>query len=402
MNQDNNPISQLQNLNLDDQEEMTSLRALLMGLCDAVTSAVQRIDGFSALLADDVEAAGGNVEYLDRITEELSTIKALAESSGNVLRESTLNGDELPLDTLVGGVVSRARRELPTGSTVKSEVDENLLIRTDAFAFQSLLLDILMRFSRNATDSSHGWIISARNIKLSSSEMRALKLPSGNTSHNSYTAVAIYPDEMQFPELGKLREFTRVLTDGNDMQLPLLLTAKWLGTAHLLSGGMYYLPGTVRPNMLMLFSTVDKHEAAGEEMFALEDVIFRPDGEPRTILLVDDEDMIWDVLIDMLQSMGYNVLLASDGKEAVSIYGSNLGNIDLVILDMIMPKMGGKETFFILKELDPNVRVLASSGYVSQEEIQDVMDAGAAGFLRKPYRMTDLARKIEEILRQEK
>ena len=82
----------------------------------------------------------------------------------------------------------------------------------------------------------------------------------------------------------------------------------------------------------------------------------------------------------------------------MEIYSANPGLIDLVILDMLMPNMGGRETFFLLKELDPNVKVLASSGYVSQEEIQDVMDAGAAGFLRKPYRLADLARKIHEIL----
>ena len=400
MNQDNNPISQLQNLNLEDQGEVTSLRSLLMGMCDAVSSAVQCVDGFSALLADDIEAAGGNVEYLERIAEELSTIKALADSSSAVISESGANGDDLPISTLVSGVTSRAERELPTGSTVNTDLEEELIIRTDAFAFQSLLLDVLMRFSRSATDSKHGWVIASRSLKLSNSELHALKLPSGSDVNNAYTAVAILPDDMQFPEMTKLREFSRVLTDSNDLKLPMLLTAKWLGTARLLSGGMYYLPGTVRPNMLLLFPAVEKRELSTKDVLELAEATHRPNGEPRTILLVDDEDMIWDVLIDMLQSMGYNVLLASDGKEAVSIYGSNLGNIDLVILDMIMPKMGGKETFFILKELDPNVRVLASSGYVSQEEIQDVMEAGAAGFLRKPYRMTDLAKKIEEILRQ--
>ena len=134
-----------------------------------------------------------------------------------------------------------------------------------------------------------------------------------------------------------------------------------------------------------------------EESQLKETYQWQPGEATRTILLVDDEDMIWDVLSDMLQELGYQVILAGDGKEAVEIYSGNPGMIDLVILDMLMPNMGGQETFFMLKELNPDVKVLASSGYVSQEEIQDVMDAGASGFLRKPYHMADLARKIKEI-----
>jgi CheY-like chemotaxis protein len=118
----------------------------------------------------------------------------------------------------------------------------------------------------------------------------------------------------------------------------------------------------------------------------------------ETILLVDDEDMIWDVIIDMLQELGYTVILAADGRDAVEIYESNPGEIDLVILDMLMPGMDGHDTFFALKELDPNVKVLLSSGYVSEEDARDVLNAGAAGFLQKPYRMADLAQRVRTIV----
>lgn len=117
-----------------------------------------------------------------------------------------------------------------------------------------------------------------------------------------------------------------------------------------------------------------------------------------TILLVDDEDMIWDVIADMLQRLGYTLVLAGNGLEAVEIYESNPGKIDLVILDMIMPEMDGHKAFFRLKEIDPKVKVLLSSGYVSEENVSSVLDAGAAGFLKKPYRMVDLAKKLRELL----
>ena len=173
-----------------------------------------------------------------------------------------------------------------------------------------------------------------------------------------------------------------------------LLAAKWSGAVYGNDGRLYHSERFPEGSAVLFFPVPKEWDGEADEMDR-----YRWDNaaEAKTILLVDDEDMIWDVLMDMLQSLGYQVILAGDGKEAVEIYGANPGKIDLVILDMLMPNMGGRETFFILKELDPKVRVLASSGYVSEDAIQDIMDSGAAGFLRKPYRLADLARKIREI-----
>ncbi len=117
----------------------------------------------------------------------------------------------------------------------------------------------------------------------------------------------------------------------------------------------------------------------------------------ETVLLVDDQDMIWDVIIDLLQDLGYTVILAADGAEAVEIYSENQKEIDLVLLDMVMPEMDGRTAFFRLQELDPEVKVLLHSAYVSEDDIRDVLAAGAVGFLQKPYRIAELARKIRGI-----
>ncbi len=90
--------------------------------------------------------------------------------------------------------------------------------------------------------------------------------------------------------------------------------------------------------------------------------------------------------------------MASDGHECVEIFRENPGKIDLVLLDMVMPEMNGHDAFFALKEIDPNVKVLLSSGYVKEEDARDVLNAGAAGFLQKPYRMIELAKRIKQII----
>lgn len=118
----------------------------------------------------------------------------------------------------------------------------------------------------------------------------------------------------------------------------------------------------------------------------------------ETILIVDDQETVWDFLIEALQKLGYSVLLAENGVDAVEIYQNNPGQIDLVLLDMIMPQQGGHTTFYKLKELDPNVKVLLSSGFVSHDEVDDLLANGAAGFLPKPHRIADMAKEIRRIL----
>ena len=126
-----------------------------------------------------------------------------------------------------------------------------------------------------------------------------------------------------------------------------------------------------------------------------------PEGT-ETILIVDDQETVWDFLIEALQKLGYSVLLAENGLDAVEIYENNPGQIDLVLLDMIMPHQGGHTTFYKLKELDPGVCVLLSSGFVSHNEVDDLLANGAAGFLPKPHRIATMAADIRRILDERK
>lgn len=118
----------------------------------------------------------------------------------------------------------------------------------------------------------------------------------------------------------------------------------------------------------------------------------------ETILIVDDHETIWDFLIEALQLLGYSVLLAENGLDAVEIYEANPTEIDLVLLDMIMPKSGGHETFCKIRAIDPMAKILLSSGFVSGEEVQDLLEQGAKGFLPKPHRIPDVAWAIRKIL----
>ena len=118
----------------------------------------------------------------------------------------------------------------------------------------------------------------------------------------------------------------------------------------------------------------------------------------EAILLVDDEDMIIDVGEKFLKSLGYKVLVARSGEEAIEIYKKNNGRTDMVILDMIMPEMGGGETYDNMKQINPDIKVLLSSGYSIDGQAAAILERGCDGFIQKPFGMKELSRKIREIL----
>jgi PAS domain S-box-containing protein len=118
----------------------------------------------------------------------------------------------------------------------------------------------------------------------------------------------------------------------------------------------------------------------------------------ETILLIDDEETIISVMQAMLTELGYQVLTAKNGRDALKIYETNKKSIDLVILDMIMPEMGGGETFNRLKMLDDNVKVILSSGYSLNGEAAGIMALGCKGFIQKPATMAELSQKIRDVL----
>jgi PAS domain S-box-containing protein len=119
-----------------------------------------------------------------------------------------------------------------------------------------------------------------------------------------------------------------------------------------------------------------------------------------TILLVDDEEMVLGVGVKMLENLGYTVLEAKGGREAVEVYNENKNEVDMVILDMIMPEMGGEEAYDRMKEINSDVKVLLSSGYSLDGQASEILRRGCDAFIQKPFTVKELSGRISEILAQ--
>jgi len=119
-----------------------------------------------------------------------------------------------------------------------------------------------------------------------------------------------------------------------------------------------------------------------------------------TILLVDDEEMIIEVGEEMLRTLGYDVLIARRGSEAVEILENDPKSVHMVILDLIMPEMNGSETFDRLRSVKPDVKVLLSSGYSLNGQADEVMQRGCNGFIQKPFNLVELSQKLYNIINE--
>ena len=118
----------------------------------------------------------------------------------------------------------------------------------------------------------------------------------------------------------------------------------------------------------------------------------------ETVLFVDDEDMIIEIAEEMFEQLGYKVVIARSGKEAIEIYEENKEQIDIVLLDMIMPDMSGSDTYDRMKGFNPDIKVLLASGYSINGQATEIMDRGCNGFIQKPFKMKELSQKLRVIL----
>jgi CheY-like chemotaxis protein len=155
---------------------------------------------------------------------------------------------------------------------------------------------------------------------------------------------------------------------------------------------VYSEPG--KGTIFTLYFHVTDHEVKKQEKVA---ALIK--GE-ATILVVDDEEHVRSLTEQVLKELGYEVILAKNGKEAIKIYQEKKNEIDLVLLDMIMPEMAGRETNLRLRNINPDVKVLLASGYSQNGTATEIINEGALDFIQKPFKIQELSKVINDILKK--
>lgn len=372
-------------------ERLANLLALSRGMHTALQTLLQSVRSYGELIEDDVEDRPGAAAYLATSRQMLDRgLQWLDVFQRHTLMPSEF--EKIDLKPLLEGVVQRCRKILPPEVELRLEFDaEPSIVEGAVFQLQDTLLETLQSCVERLAPEARTLTVRVDHCQFGAADLSVLRC---RCEPGLYAVIHLRAGPAGPFRLAECVGFwdgmLRLRSDDPAAELRLLHD---LGVFLGHGGEVLFGREPAGPLLAVALPAEAKRKDMQVEPLLDEEALYGTE----TILLVDDEDMIWDVIIDMLQELGYSVILAGNGLDAVSIYRDNLGLIDLVMLDMVMPELDGHGAFFRLKEIDPNVRVLLSSGYVSEEDARDVLDAGAVGFLQKPYRMVDLARRIRSI-----
>ena len=282
---------------------------------------------------------------------------------------------------------------------LRGTLDERIQIVTDFCSENPTIMgdptqleQILLNLSINARDAmEHGGILTFRTRIVDQDEETASErgLPAGRFAH-----LEVSDNGPGIPLELQSRIFEPFFTTKDSSKGTGMGLAMVYGIVHNHGGAIQVesQPGSGATFVVSLPLVIDKRPKKAAS---------KPSPLPRgsgKVLVVDDEDLLRDVASRLLKHLGYEVATAADGIEACDYYESNYKEVDLVIIDMMMPRMAGPECFRKLKLCNPDVRAILSTGYSLNETAQALLDEGMMGFVQKPYMLSQLSEAVSRAL----
>jgi len=370
-------------------EKMEAIGTLASGIAHDFNNLLTGIQGNTSLMlleaGDDPplhERLVGIEEHVRRGAELTKQLLSFARTGKYQARPIGLNDAVEKTATMFG----RTKREIVIH---KSFADDLWTVEADQVEIERLLLNLFVNAAQAMPGGGHLYLATA-NVTLSKTYVQPFHLAPGRYVKVSTTDTGTGMDEQT-----RVRVFEPFFTTRGTGQG----TGLGLASAYAIVKGhggiinVYSEKGLGSTFNIYLPASSREEEAEEEEASAEQEM-----RGSETILLVDDEPSILDVGAQLLELLGYRVFTASSGGEAVGVFRKNGSEIDLVILDMIMPHMGGGETFDTLKAIDPGVAVILSSGYSMTGEASDIVEKGCRGFIQKPFTPVELSRIIRRAL----
>lgn len=371
-------------------QRMESIGTLAGGIAHDFNNLMMGIQGNISLLLFDIDSSFPHYKKLKNIEESIKSGARLTSQLLGYARKGKYEARRLVLNQIIdesAETFGRTRKEITINRRFESDLSE---IEADRTQIEQILFNLFI----NAADAMpRGGDLTLKTTNINSQDM----------TDKQYKPVAANYVMLQVTDTGEGMD-TKTLERIFDP----FFTTKGLGRGTGL--GLASVYGIIKAHggyidvdskqgvgttFHIYFPAIDKSNIHSHIPHKGPDRIKPGKG---TILMVDDEEIIIDVSIEMLKKIGYRVLKALSGKEAISEYQANSAKIDLVILDLIMPKISGGEVYDKLKEINPQVKVLLSSGYSVDGQATEILKRGCNGFIQKPFNMGELSRKVNEIL----
>jgi two-component system, cell cycle sensor histidine kinase and response regulator CckA len=381
-------------LELFQSQKMLSMGTLAGGIAHDFNNILNIILGYSGLLKKKKDDPEKFDESINAITHAVERGAALVKQILTFARKTEVSFEPISIPDLVKELCSMLEQTFPKVITFKKQMEDQLpLIHAD----HSQLHQVLLNLCVNARDAMpHGGTITIATEVLKREQI-CERFPSAE--QEQYVCLSVADTGEGMNELIRSRIFdpfftTKGLGKGTGLGLSVVY-----GVIQSHRGFIDVKSTPGEGSVFLLFLPVPAVRSINEISHKVEEREVYGNGE--TILVVEDEDMLLETLSFILESNGFFVLRARDGVEAVSAYREHRREIAMVVTDMGLPSMTGIDEFMTLKELNPEIKVLFTSGFFGPDLKTELQANGAKGFIQKPYRPEEILRMIRTVLDEE-
>ncbi|MFH1490487.1 MAG: response regulator, partial [Pseudomonadota bacterium] len=376
---------------LHQAQKMEAVGTLAAGIAHDFNNLLMGIQGNTSLILFNSDVNNPYLENLKTIEKQVESGSRLTKQLLGYARKSRYESAHMDLNELLketSEIFSHARKEFVI---CRDFADDLYYLEADRGQMEQVLMNLYI----NATDAMpEGGILSLKTKNTTDREIRGRVF---NPKPGDYVLLKISDTGVGMDEETIKRIFdpfftTKEMGRGTGLGLA---SVYGIVKGH---GGHIDVQSALGKGTEFSIYFPAAREAAPGRITQIEkgEVLVGSEG----VLLVDDEEVIRNVGREMLEALGYRVFQAENGEEAVRVYKDRRKDIHIVLLDMVMPRMGGGEVYDRLKKINRNIVVLLSSGYSVDGEAEDILRRGCNGFIQKPFKMDTLSQRIWTLLKK--
>jgi len=379
--------NRLLEIQLQQAQKMESIGTLAGGIAHDFNNILMGIQGNATLMLLKIESEHPNYEKIKNVekfvqngTELTNQLLGFARRGKYLVKTTDLN----EVIEKSSALFARTKKEIQVHTVFHDEI---WAVEVDRGQIEQALLNLYVN-AWQAMPAGGDIYLKTRNVMLDSSYVKPFKVEPGKYVEISVTDTGVGIDRKTRERIFEPFFTTKEMGRGTGLGL-----ASVYGIIKSHSGYIEVHSEKEKGTTFTVYLPASEKEPVREKTVPA--AMLKGTG---TILLIDDEKMILDVGRELLGELGYTVLSTLSGREALDIFQKNSDKIDLVIMDMIMPGMGGGETFDRLRAINPNIKVLLSSGYSVNGQASKILHRGCDGFIQKPFNLNQLAEKIGKIM----
>ena len=372
---------------LQQAQKMEAIGTLAGGIAHDFNNLLMGIQGCTSLISFDIDSNDPNFEYLKRIEDYIKNASSLTKQLLGFARIGKYEVKPTDINEIINNssnMFGRTKKEITIHKKCQSDI---WTVEVDRSQIEQVLLNLYVN-AWQAMSGTGGLYLQTENVVLDNNDVKPYGVKPGRFVKISVTDTGVGIDETIQHRIFDPFFTTKEMGRGTGLGLA---SAYGVIKNH---GGIINVFSKKDEGATFNFFLPASEKKIVKEMKLKKEIL----NGTGTVLLVDDEDMIIDVGRDVIEKLGYEVLTAKNGKDAIEIYKSKPEKIDMVILDMIMPEMDGGEVYDNLKEIDSDIKVLLSSGYSIDGQANKILSRGCNGFIQKPFDIKSLSLEIRRTL----